>query len=893
MSKYIYKTIYFPKNRVKSKTATRINISLPSKNKGSYPSEFINYIESISSKNFRLAIQDPFLEDLEKLAEDDNRSLSNTCLTLLLSSFDNQAIFNNSSDSKRKGVGITFSDSKRKGIFGWYPYVEGFDANYIRDIILRDNPTPKSIYDPFGGSGTVQLACSFLNIPSFYSELNPFMAFVAETKIKSSLWARKNLKITERILNSFIETVKDGHVIDNAHRTDLANYHIAFPDRNFFEEKDIKELLCAIDLAKNIASDYKHLENILILACVSNAVGLSNMTRRADLRRRRDNEYKNRVVNVTQTVQDTAKRFLNDILETKLKNSEMTKVSSDSKEPIPEYQNSMDLVLTSPPYLNGTNYFRNTKLELWLMSFIITEKDLSGFRKKTVTGGINDVYKENSILEFPFVESVAKQLDISARDKRIPTMIRHYFSDMYEVMKNSFNMLKPGKNLILDIGDSKFYGTHVPTDLLLIKVGERLGFIFKERNILARRLSKDKSELVQVELIFTKPLNVKVQTIDLEASLSERINAFQRTMPFKSLPYSKKSWGHKLHSLCSYQGKLKPAMAYWLIKTFTKKDSVICDPLGGVGTIPFEGALAGCKVITNDKSPFAATIASAKLNPPKIEEFEKEVARLKRAIKKVSLTKDDILTADFGLNSPIKEYFHENTLTEILKLRKLYNSTSFKGKGTVELFFWSCLLHVLHGNRPYALSRSSHSITPFKPTGITEYKSVFQKVKEKAIRTLDQELPSTFIKGQAYNLDFRELPKVIESKVDCIITSPPFYGMRFDRPNWMRLWFCGWSEKDFKETSTSFLERQQVKNVNVYMEFFETCKSLLNENGLLVIHLGAGGKKDLHLEFKALIPKCFQFIGEVIEDVQSVNKHGLVDKGFTKKQTLQFYTFNP
>ena len=28
---------------------------------------------------------------------------------------------------------------------------------------------------------------------------------------------------------------------------------------------------------------------------------------------------------------------------------------------------SIDAVITSPPYLNGTNYFRNTKIELWFL----------------------------------------------------------------------------------------------------------------------------------------------------------------------------------------------------------------------------------------------------------------------------------------------------------------------------------------------------------------------------------------------------------------------------------------------------------------------------------------------------------------------------------------------
>ncbi|BAG20832.1 hypothetical protein ACIQUZ_30920 [Streptomyces griseus] len=42
---------------------------------------------------------------------------------------------------------------------------------------------------------------------------------------------------------------------------------------------------------------------------------------------------------------------------------------------------------------------------------------------------------------------------------------------------------------------------------------------------------------------------------DLEAAIDD----FQAELPYTSGPYASRAWGHKLHSLCSYQGKFKPA----------------------------------------------------------------------------------------------------------------------------------------------------------------------------------------------------------------------------------------------------------------------------------------------------------------------------------------------
>src|SRR5206468_8035073 len=37
---------------------------------------------------------------------------------------------------------------------------------------------------------------------------------------------------------------------------------------------------------------------------------------------------------------------------------------------------ALDAVVTSPPYLNGRNYFRNSKIELWFLRSIRTANDL-------------------------------------------------------------------------------------------------------------------------------------------------------------------------------------------------------------------------------------------------------------------------------------------------------------------------------------------------------------------------------------------------------------------------------------------------------------------------------------------------------------------------------------
>ncbi len=106
--------------------------------------------------------------------------------------------------SASEGLGLTFRDSKRLPVHGWYPYVEGFAANYIEDLI-RQFASDGIVYDPFGGSGTVNLLASLMGVPSAFSEANPFMRFVAETKINARHQARLQIAKFEHCTNSLLK----------------------------------------------------------------------------------------------------------------------------------------------------------------------------------------------------------------------------------------------------------------------------------------------------------------------------------------------------------------------------------------------------------------------------------------------------------------------------------------------------------------------------------------------------------------------------------------------------------------------------------------------------------------------------------------------------------------
>jgi hypothetical protein len=509
----MFKTIYFPPNRTHSKHNIQVTLAIPSPTvRGER--EFAKFIRDLSSTDIRRILGDPYYEAVVQKADSEDRTVSNYCIRQLRTEYSGLELRNGgivqrtleggvTNGVPSQPLGITFRDSKKSPIHRWYPYVEGFSAAYVREVLSRKRNGYSRVYDPFGGCGTVLLEASESRIPSCFAEVNPFAAFVASTKVNSVRNAQAELSATLASIDQYSSRLNELGALSKS--ISLEHYYKAFPGRDYFFEGDLRELLAALEFADSVGRRSLAVRDLLRVAVGSIAVACSNMTRRADLRRRRLNEYKKRVVNVTKSLRCKLKEVKDD-LRIAHPIVETVWVAEDARRP--HAKSGIDLALTSPPYLNGTNYFRNTKLELWLLGFIDSEADLANFTRRAVASGINNITNDRPpSRSFNSVEEIATKIDPVAYDSRIPRLVRCYFSDMAEVLESVHSSLKENGLFILDIGDSKFCGVHVPTDRLLCEIATLQGFRVKRSRELARRYSLDKSPLRQVELTLEKPLS--------------------------------------------------------------------------------------------------------------------------------------------------------------------------------------------------------------------------------------------------------------------------------------------------------------------------------------------------------------------------------------------------
>jgi len=355
----------------------------------------------------------------------------------------------------------------------------------------------------------------------------------------------------------------------------------------------------------------------------------------------------------------------------------------------------------------------------------------------------------------------------------------------------------------------------------------------------------------------------------------ENIRVFAK-LPYKEGEYKSRAWGHPLHFLLSYPSKLKPALGHYLVKLFSRPGDNILDPFSGSGTIPFEACCQGRIGIGSDINPLAYHTTNAKVSGLFLDELEQQIDLLDEFIKK-NLGKFK------KTEKEIVDYYEKNTMNEILAAREFFKINLDKNYS----FLISCIAHILHGNRPYALSRRSHNIMPWNPQGEFVYKNLIKHLREKVYRMKKVDLPATFVKGISIQDDVFKLSLKNDS-VDSIMTSPPFFNNRdFLRMNRIRLWFCGWDYEIQNKFKANFIEN--AKDLGIYSKIFDEFYRVLKSSSLCILHLGVVKNVNMAEILSAEAKKTgFETLDIVYEDSSKLESHGIRDRGATHTHQFLF-----
>lgn len=890
-----YKAVYFTDLPAKSTKQKSLTLAF-----GRRAQPIYEKVKNLSSVEIKELLGTDSYPELVKEASTNELPLNTHCLRLLkrsLSAIQSSQpqlslLSMDGAEDLFDPLTVTFKGGAREPFIRWYPFLEGYSPQFVERIISKYAPNAKTILDPFSGTGTTVFSASELNIESYFCEINPLLQLITQTKIRvRSLDAFERSSLVARLtqINDDISSISS---FDPDYFLAAANRRI-FGESNFFDNAVYERVLQARSWIDDISLETPLAGDVVTIAVLSSLIPASNMKRAGDLRFKTEKEKQAEKVDFVSHVRAKLDEIIGDIRnDSDGMRTQPILVSEQAGaiDKIPLL--NIDAVITSPPYVNGTNYFRNTKIELWFLRCLQDKEDLRRFRLASLTCGINDVSGAkvpSKIL--PQVAEVIEHLERTAYDRRIPKMIACYFNEITTVFEAILPHLAQEATVAVDIGDSCYSGVHVPVDELLTVCLEDIGLQLRDEITLRKRRSRSGMVLKQSLLVFDYSAKEPVRRLIRAAkSWATGWALFKKSLPHQTAPFCKRNWGHTWHSLCSYPGKLKPAIAHHLVRTFVPRSGIVLDPFCGVGTVPFEAALQGKKAYGFEISPAAHAIARAKAERPQKDQCLKDIDTLRLYLSVNSPSSLELEeTKEFGFNGKIYDYYEEQTLREIILARRYFKVRQPETPSAA--FVFACLLHILHGNRPYALSRRSHPLTPYKPTGSFQYRPLIYHLEQKVMRSFQEPLPPEFCPGKVFHQDATKWWPTEIHELDAVITSPPFFdSTRFYLANWLRLWFAGWSPRDFDERPKGFVEEKQKKGFDVYVSILRQARERLKRDGVVVFHLGKSEKCDMACALRKYAKNWFHHSEVFDESVLHCESHGIRDKGtVTSHQYLLLY----
>ena len=325
----------------------------------------------------------------------------------------------------------TFIPNKRLPVYNWFYYKEGFSRNLVMNLIKMFRIKKGLVLDPFCGVGTTNLACRERGFDSIGFEISPLALFAAKVKTRdyNIVKLKETLKIFKKIkfrksdrswIPSNVRRYFNTHTLDDI---------LLF--KNIIEEMD-----------DNITKDFFR------LGLISSATRCSYMYKDGAVVKRR----KHPVPPFRKFYHHRMKRMIKDLEKLETKKCETFITRGDARK-LKLANETIDFVITSPPYLNKIEYTKIYNIEEFLF------------------------------FKPPKKRGVRSYIGMREGDD----IVNAYFSDMTNVLSELYRVCREGAKLALVVGNGCFPTKVVESDILLSELAEETGFKVKKIYVLNKR----------------------------------------------------------------------------------------------------------------------------------------------------------------------------------------------------------------------------------------------------------------------------------------------------------------------------------------------------------------------------------------------------------------------
>ena len=190
-------------------------------------------------------------------------------------------------------------------------------------------------------------------------------------------------------------------------------------------------------------------------------------------------------------------------------------ILGDSRQELSQIKDdSIDAVITSPPYPNEKDYTRATRLESVLLGFINTSEDLRAIKKTLLRSNSKGIYKDDDdlkwIKENQTVNQLAEEIErtrmalhkTSGFEKLYYKVVLQYFGGLAKHLNSLKPKLKNGAKLAYVVGDQcSYFRIPIRTGHILAEIANALGYKVLRIDLFRTRLATATKEKINEEVV--------------------------------------------------------------------------------------------------------------------------------------------------------------------------------------------------------------------------------------------------------------------------------------------------------------------------------------------------------------------------------------------------------
>ena len=384
---------------------------------------------------------------------------------------------------------VTDHPNRSIPIYRWYNYKHSFSKDLVIELFKAfsfEKKSKKMVLDPFCGAGTTLLAAKEYGLEGIGIDVMPFPAFISEAKTANydvdmlrdryarlmkhlTIYGRKPVKLNNK--RALLNTYFSKEILDWAlYVYSWISHQPDRPSKLFF-------MTALFSILENISQMKK------------DGGFLRKFPREIDV----ESAQKVMVQQIETMLRDVESNIILGTIPT-LVVDDVRRINTEGHLKIEH--DSVDAIITSPPYPNRHDYTRIDGLES-ILGFSNNAQDIKIVRYNTLRSHVEarkslvcGSYKSPARLEQTITSFDCQSLP----NKEIVPMLRGYFEDMYSVFLNLYPVLKTKGFFALVVCDVRYGGVVVPVGELINECAVSAGFTLAKK-IIARSKNNSSQQM--------------------------------------------------------------------------------------------------------------------------------------------------------------------------------------------------------------------------------------------------------------------------------------------------------------------------------------------------------------------------------------------------------------